>query len=445
MIFTILLLVLLFIYFDCYILKEQNSSIFKDIFYLPNWVLPLYLVLILALVYQTRNWEYMPSFLFVSLFPVYLIKRFRFKKLLRLDPHPIDIRLSLVSDTMGVVLVGSLWMIAIAIVMKIFTLILPGLESRLGILLSLTATSYYVMLILIYRMIKRYPQLNFFDVLGLKSYQHALRKILGYPILIGILMAGLTSLVLYTRAYHPPTPLSDMIETTTSSFVLLAFLGIAILLAPFFEEIIFRGYFFYVANQFKGQLFAFLLISILFGLLHFDQYWGDWSAIGIVTFLGFVLTYLRVWTGTSIASIVAHYTYNGTMTIMPIIILLLSNPPYFMYQMQYANLDSSTKEEFLLASIKLHPDHAESYNDLAWLYTEENKNLEEALRLIDQALTFQPENFAFWDTKAEVLYKMGRIKEAIEIEEDIVSKDPTNLYAKEQLEKFYLSSPEMKD
>ena len=47
-----------------------------------------------------------------------------------------------------------------------------------------------------------------------------------------------------------------------------------------------------------------------------------------------------------------------------------------------------------------------------------------------------PQNSAFLDTKAEVLYKMGRYPEAIEIAEGLVERNPDEPYFKEQLEKF---------
>jgi Flp pilus assembly protein TadD len=46
-------------------------------------------------------------------------------------------------------------------------------------------------------------------------------------------------------------------------------------------------------------------------------------------------------------------------------------------------------------------------NDLATTYAEQNLKLEEALKLADRALTSQPENSFFLDTKAWILFKMG--------------------------------------
>jgi len=90
----------------------------------------------------------------------------------------------------------------------------------------------------------------------------------------------------------------------------------------------------------------------------------------------------------------------------------------------------------LVKSIQNYPKHALSYNDLAWLYSEENRNLDQALVLIDRALAAEPQNYAFLDTKAEILFKMGRVPEAIAIETALVRKYPKHPLLRQQLEKF---------
>ena len=189
---------------------------------------------------------------------------------------------------------------------------------------------------------------------------------------------------------------------------MLAFFVVSVVLAPFFEEVIFRGFFFYVVNKLKGKMFAVFSIAFIFALLHFDQYWGDWIAIVAVTLLGLILTTLRAWTGTSLASMAMHYSFNIGMTFIPLIMVFLSNPVYFEYQIHYNDLNSHQKEQFLLESIHKYPQHTASYNDLAWLYAEENRNLDEALALVHKALEREPDNYAFLDTQAEILYRKSK-------------------------------------
>ena len=116
--------------------------------------------------------------------------------------------------------------------------------------------------------------------------------------------------------------------------------------------------------------------------------------------------------------------------------MVFSNPTYFKYKQEYSRLDPSTKESLLVQAIEDQPLFSESYNELAWLYAEQGKDLNKALDLIDKGLSFDPDNEAYLDTKAEVLFKLQRIPEAIEIEEKIVEANPDAEYFKKQLVRF---------
>jgi len=51
-------------------------------------------------------------------------------------------------------------------------------------------------------------------------------------------------------------------------------------------------------------------------------------------------------------------------------------------------------------------------NEIATEYADQGVKLEKAIRLIDQALAYQPYNSIFLDTKGWILFKLGKIKEA---------------------------------
>ena len=79
-------------------------------------------------------------------------------------------------------------------------------------------------------------------------------------------------------------------------------------------------------------------------------------------------------------------------------------------------------------------------NSYAWRMTELNKDLDNALIKINDALNLIdntiPQYHNVLDTKAEVLWKLGNIKEAITIIEKAISLDPSSEYYKSQKEKF---------
>ena len=63
---------------------------------------------------------------------------------------------------------------------------------------------------------------------------------------------------------------------------------------------------------------------------------------------------------------------------------------------------------------QLQPDNGDIDNNLCWVYLEQGKKPEEALRLIEQALRKTPEHRAYYlDTKGVVLLRMGEPSAAI--------------------------------
>jgi len=429
----------LFVYCDLYVLNKQDHNLFKELFHLPRWVWLIYGFLFLFIAIQGITQENL-VFFFASLSPVYFIQRYRFRKTLNAGnvqiPSSIDENLFLASDAFGILLLWFSGMVAFSVFLKGIWTVVPQWETRLGELIVLSTFSSILIIFLIYKTVQKYPDITFLKALGLERGRQSLMRIIFLPAVVGLGFAVLTSFLLLARTVQPSTPLGELLESTTSNWVFLSFILTAIFIAPFFEEIVFRGYFFYVLDRVKGRLITIFVIAGLFGLLHFDQYWGDWIAIVMVTLLGFVLTYLRAWTGTSITSITCHFVYNSSMTIIPILVLILSNPVYFTYQTNYYKLDDVQRVALLRESVAQQPNHAPACNDLAWAYAEKGENLDEALLLIERALAVDDDEYAFLDTKAEVLYKMGRVQEAVEIAKRLLKRYPKDKYIQSQLEKF---------
>jgi tetratricopeptide (TPR) repeat protein len=67
--------------------------------------------------------------------------------------------------------------------------------------------------------------------------------------------------------------------------------------------------------------------------------------------------------------------------------------------------------ELLLAR---NPEDPGPNNDLGYLYAEQGKNLEKAESMIRKALQEEPESFAYLDSLGWVLFKRGKLKEALE-------------------------------
>jgi membrane protease YdiL (CAAX protease family) len=92
--------------------------------------------------------------------------------------------------------------------------------------------------------------------------------------------------------------------------VALALMVMSVLVAPVFEETIFRGYIYPVVARSYGIAVGVLATGILFGLLHAPQLWGGWLQIGELVAVGIIFTYARAVTRTVLASFLLHVSYN---------------------------------------------------------------------------------------------------------------------------------------
>ncbi|MBI45556.1 MAG: hypothetical protein CMG66_05270 [Candidatus Marinimicrobia bacterium] len=105
------------------------------------------------------------------------------------------------------------------------------------------------------------------------------------------------------------------------------------------------------------------------------------------------------------------------------------------------------RDEELKTYITYLPLLNQSYrflNRYAWRMTEINQNLKDALNKINMALlilTTEDTGYAnILDTKAEILWKMGNIKDAVLIIEEALRINPNSEYYQSQKEKFLQST-----
>lgn len=91
--------------------------------------------------------------------------------------------------------------------------------------------------------------------------------------------------------------------------------------------------------------------------------------------------------------------------------------PLFYFQVGTAHerhKDFKQAEFYFRESLKLAPDFAEALNYLGYMWAERGENLSEARVMIARALKLEPENAAFLDSMAWVLFKLNLPAEALE-------------------------------
>ncbi|GCF95244.1 hypothetical protein NRIC_31350 [Enterococcus florum] len=129
-----------------------------------------------------------------------------------------------------------------------------------------------------------------------------------------LLMKPTGSLALgsYAAAISPSTTLSILIS------------GVIPVLAPFTEEIVFRHELFYKWKDSKNLRVVMLLVSsILFGLVHYNNYSGTPIMMIPLMVAGLALAGLYYWSKNIWVNIMAHFFYNAVLSLIPSIFLII--------------------------------------------------------------------------------------------------------------------------
>jgi tetratricopeptide (TPR) repeat protein len=79
----------------------------------------------------------------------------------------------------------------------------------------------------------------------------------------------------------------------------------------------------------------------------------------------------------------------------------------------YKTGDTKRAKRICRKVIEVHPDHAQTLNDLAWILAEADKNYDAALELADRGVSLAPQNANLRDTRGTILSKLpSRLKAA---------------------------------
>lgn len=114
---------------------------------------------------------------------------------------------------------------------------------------------------------------------------------------------------------HTPEVKSPLAGLTDSPLTLVLVSVLAITLAPFFEELIFRGFLQPLLSRTFGAVAGILLTAILFGGLHAPEYSYAWQYAVAITVVGAVLGWVRHSSGSLIPSTVVHGAFNTVAVI----------------------------------------------------------------------------------------------------------------------------------
>lgn len=129
-------------------------------------------------------------------------------------------------------------------------------------------------------------------------------------------VAPLVTLIAHAIAGHAVTPPKQIPLQGSPAGVEAVLLGFGVVvLAPIFEEALFRGFLYRSLRKWLNPRKAMLLSAVLFGLVHFS-----WFAIPAVFVLGLLLARVVERRGNLIPAITAHMLFNLVGFTLPLLI-----------------------------------------------------------------------------------------------------------------------------
>jgi membrane protease YdiL (CAAX protease family) len=170
--------------------------------------------------------------------------------------------------------------------------------------------AYAVAFILMYLLVTRVHHCRFWT--GIKwvwppgRAAAALIFFVGMPLALGI--SYLETVLPMPR--H--VPFERLFDTARAAYIMGV---LAVIVAPFMEELFFRGFLYPALRRF-GTILAILLTSLTFAGVHGAQYGWAWSAVLLMFVVGIVLTVARAWTGSVAPGFIIHAAYNLTLFVM---------------------------------------------------------------------------------------------------------------------------------
>ncbi len=100
-------------------------------------------------------------------------------------------------------------------------------------------------------------------------------------------------------------------------------------------------------------------------------------------------------------------------------------------------------EEWLEQVLDEHPNDIGALNDLGYLWADQGKHLERALRMVQQAVDAEPDNIAYRDSLGWAFYRLGRYPEAIEQLEKATAGDKPDGVITDHLGDAYAGAKQM--
>ena len=179
-----------------------------------------------------------------------------------------------------------------------------------AILLQIAAIipAHLLTLLLGWLIVTRYRKYSFKEMLGWRS------RGISWWFYPAILISFLVLAAVVSQFF--PEQENDMIRMLRSSnmaIYLVAFL--ATVTAPIVEELVYRGILYSAFQRTFGVAASFILVTLLFALVHVPQYYPSFSTIFLILLLSMILTGMRIYSKNLLPCIILHTLFNGIQSV----------------------------------------------------------------------------------------------------------------------------------
>ena len=193
-----------------------------------------------------------------------------------------------------------------------------------------------VMILFLYVTLAVLRDLPFWSSLGWRKFSAQSRPGKGRPWMYFLAGCGLSLFVAVAGSRMKDvdhTPIQEIFKSRTGAMLLMT---MAVVVAPLFEETLFRGYLYPVLTRIISSIAqstgvewqpalrfgmgaSIALTGGLFGLTHAPQLGWTWGLVSLLVFVGVVFTFVRAWTGTVVPSFFLHLGYNSMIAVSTIV------------------------------------------------------------------------------------------------------------------------------
>lgn len=187
----------------------------------------------------------------------------------------------------------------------------PGQLDRLLVLLSIGSVfpAHVLTLLFCWYVVTQGGQRPFWQTLGWGW--HPQFKWVHAVALAFLMMA--VGVALEKLLPHQETDLEKLLKLGQDVRVLTALM--AVLSAPFVEEIVYRGVLFGGIAAKWGKGVGIVVVTVLFALVHVMQYRQSWAVLTTILALSLVLTLVRAATDSVLPGIATHFIFNGIQSV----------------------------------------------------------------------------------------------------------------------------------